>query len=90
LRQWLWRVPASVIDKGLAAAVAVAVAVGVSPRPGARPVDVSCLRAGIDDRRIGAGPAALAGGRPGASAAILHVYYLLDYPGVGILASQWW
>jgi hypothetical protein len=40
LRQWRWRVPASVIDAGLAAAVAVAVAIRVSTRPGARPVDV--------------------------------------------------
>ena len=39
LRQWLWRVPASVIDAGLAAAVAVAVAlaIGVSTRPGTGP-----------------------------------------------------
>jgi hypothetical protein len=45
LRRWLWRVPASVIDKGLAAAVAVAV--GVSPRPGAQPVDVSAYVLGL-------------------------------------------
>jgi hypothetical protein len=48
LRQWLSRVPASVIDAGLAAAVAVtvAIAIRVSTRPGARPVDVLPTRWG--------------------------------------------
>jgi hypothetical protein len=35
LRQWRWRVPASVIDAGLA--VAVVIAIRVTTRPGARP-----------------------------------------------------
>jgi hypothetical protein len=37
LRHRLWRVPASVIDAGLAAAVAVAVAIAVSLRPARDP-----------------------------------------------------
>jgi class 3 adenylate cyclase len=82
LRQWRWRVPASVIDAGLAAAVAVAVviAIRVSTRPGARPVDVFAYALGLMlaalvlvRRRW---PVAVLV----ASAAILH--YLLDYPGI--------
>jgi class 3 adenylate cyclase len=84
LRQWRWRVPASVIDAGLAAAVAVAVAIAirVSTRPGARPVDVFAYALGLMlaalvlvRRRW---PVAVLV----ASAAILHLYYLLDYPGI--------
>jgi hypothetical protein len=85
LRQWLWRVPASVIDAGLAAAVAVAVAVGVSPRPGARPVDVFAYVLGLMIAALvlvrRRWPVAVLV----ASAAILHVYYLLDYPGISRL-----
>jgi class 3 adenylate cyclase len=84
LRQWLLRVPALVIDAGLAAAVAAAVviAIGVSTRPGARPVDVFAYVLGlmiaalvVVRRRW---PVAVLV----ASAAILHLYYLLDYPGI--------
>jgi hypothetical protein len=80
LRQWLSRAPASVIDAGLAAAVAVAV--GASRRPGARLIDVfayalgSMLAALVLVRRRW--PVAVLV----ASAAILHVYYLVDYPGI--------
>jgi hypothetical protein len=84
LRQWLLGVPASVIDAGLAAAVAVAVviAIRVSTRPGERPVDVFAYALGLMlaalvlvRRRW---PVAVLV----ASAAILHLYYLLDYPGI--------
>jgi class 3 adenylate cyclase len=82
LRQWLWRVPASVIDAGLAAAVAVAVAIGVSTRPGARSVDVFAYVLGLMIAALvlvrRRWPVAVLV----ASAAILHVYYLLDYPGI--------
>jgi hypothetical protein len=84
LRQWLLRVPASVIDTGLAAAVAAAVviAIGVSPRPGARPVDVFAYVLGLMIAALvlvrRRWPVAVLV----ASAAILHLYYLLDYPGI--------
>jgi len=86
LRQWLSRAPASVIDAGLAAvvavAVAVAVAIGVSRRPGARPIDVFAYALGLMIAALvlvrRRWPVAVLV----ASAAILHVYYLLDYPGI--------
>jgi membrane-associated PAP2 superfamily phosphatase len=84
LRQWLLRVPASVIDAGLAAAVAVAVAVatGVSTRPGVRSVDVLAYLLGLMIAALvlvrRRWPVAVLV----ASAAILHLYYLLDYPGI--------
>jgi len=83
LRQRLQRVPASVIDAGLAAALAVAVtiAIRVSPQPGARPDALAYA--------LGLTIAALALARRRwplavllASAATLQVYYLLDYPGI--------
>ena len=83
-RHRLWRIPAAVIDAGLAAAVAVAVAVaiGVSTRPGARPVDVFAYVLGLMIAALvlvrRRWPVAVLV----ASAAILHVYYLLDYPGI--------
>jgi hypothetical protein len=80
LRQWLSRAPASVIDAGLAAAVAVAVAVGMSRRPGARPVDVFAYALGLMIAALvlvrRRWPVAVLV----ASAAILHVDYLVDYP----------
>jgi hypothetical protein len=58
----------------------------VSPRPGARPVDVSAYDLGLMIAALvlvrWCWPVAV-------WAAILHVYYPLDYPGVGILASHW-
>jgi hypothetical protein len=82
LRQWLSRAPASVIDAGLAAAVAVAVAVGMSRRPGARPVDVFAYALGLMIAALvlvrRRWPVAVLV----ASAAILHVDYLVDYPGI--------
>jgi hypothetical protein len=82
LRQWLSRAPASVIDAGLAAAVAVAVAIGVSRRPGARPIDVFAYALGLMIAALvlvrRRWPVAVLV----ASAAILHVYYLFDYPGI--------
>ena len=73
------------MNKGLAAAVEV----GVSPRPGARPVDVSAYVVGLMIAALvlvrRRWPVAVLV----ASAAILHVSYPLDYPGVGILASHW-
>ena len=83
-RHRLWRIPASVIDAGLAAAVAVAVtvAIRVSTRPGARPVDVLAYALGLMIAALvlvrRRWPVAVLV----ASAAILHLYYLLDYPGI--------
>ena len=72
------------IDAGLAAAVAVAVAIaiGVSTRPGARPVDVFAYALGLMIAALvlvrRRWPVAVLV----ASAVILHLYYLLDYPGI--------
>ena len=61
----------------------------MSPRPGARPVDVSAYDLGLMIAALvlvrWCWPVAVLV----AWAAILHVYYPLDYPGVGILASHW-
>jgi class 3 adenylate cyclase len=97
LRQRLRRVPAPVIDAGLAVALAVAIAIGirVAPGPGARP-DVFAYALGLIiaalalARRRWPLPVLLA------SSAALQVYYLSDYtstyPAVPLsvaLATAW-
>jgi class 3 adenylate cyclase len=83
LAQRLEQVPTPVVDAGLAVALAVAItiAIGVSPEPGARHEAAAYV--------LGWMIAALVLARRRlplavllASAAILQVYYLLDYPGI--------
>jgi class 3 adenylate cyclase len=83
LRQRQRRVPAPVVDAGLAVAVAVAItiAIGVSPEPGARREAAAyalgwTIAALLLARRRWPLAVLLA------SAAILQVYYQLDYPGI--------
>jgi class 3 adenylate cyclase len=83
LRQRPRRVPAPVVDAGIAVAVAVAItiAIGVSPEPGARREAAAyalgwTIAALLLARRRWPLAVLLA------SAAILQLYYQLDYPGI--------
>ena len=81
LRQRLQRLPAPVIDAGLAVAVVITISIRVSPEPGRRP-DALAYALGLTIAAL----ALVRRRSPVAvllvSAATVQVYYLLDYPAI--------
>jgi class 3 adenylate cyclase len=83
LRQWLRRVPAPVVDAGLAVALAVAVTIGirVAPGPGRQP-DAFAYACGLTIAALTLARRRWPLGVLLASVVILQVYYLSDYTSI--------